>query len=174
MKRLIVPALAMALLTTSFSGCDFFRKKKEKEARREEARQRIEELSRKEDDAARVQTEQRIREENARRAEATPGRPKYKPDAAQPAPASTPPAISVQRQKVDNACRTSRCRIVEYRETGNTCYIVIEGPDHNAVSDILDALLRSGMKDFTEHTEKRSARAQGTARVYSAAYTIRW
>jgi len=98
------------------------------------------------------------------------------PPSLTPVPISPTPTqtSSPHRAAVESACRSSRATLVEYQEQGNISYVVVQGPDHTSVSDILDVLLRSGMKDFTEHKDKYSLRYQNGQSIYTAAYTIKW
>jgi len=93
------------------------------------------------------------------------------PGAVSPTPA---PPSSPHRTTVESACRSARCTLVQYQEQGSSSYVVVQGPDHNSVSDILVELRRSGMKDFTDHKDKFGVQYKNGQRIYSAEYTIKW
>mgnify|MGYP006283870091 CR=1 FL=1 len=93
----------------------------------------------------------------------------------QPAPPPVKPRQSgSHRDEVQKACREAGCRLVSYRESGGKSHIVVEGPTHNTVSDLLDPLIRMGMKDFSQDKDKYGVRREGTKRTYTAAYTLEW
>lgn len=78
------------------------------------------------------------------------------------------------KSTVDAACKEARCTLVKYEETGDSSFIVVQGPDNNTVSSVLDPLVRAGMKDFTEHKDQFKVQMDQGRRIYTAAYTIKW
>jgi hypothetical protein len=92
-----------------------------------------------------------------------------------PPPLHTPPPPSrLHLYEVKTICEKRRCRLLTYKEQGHAIYIEVAGPDHSAVSDILNDLIRAGAINFTEHSEKFGVRMIDRKRMYVAAYTLRW
>jgi len=168
-------------------GLYYYLQKKEKErlelARIEQKKKELEELRKKEKEAARLNAErerqkQLIREEHRKQrqeliSKASSGsvaQPTFIIQTTTPVPTST---STKHRGIVEAACKKARCTLVSYSEQGDSSTIVVEGPDHVSVSEILDYLIPEGMRDFTDHKEFKASMKDGR-RVYTASYTIKW
>jgi predicted Holliday junction resolvase-like endonuclease len=157
--------------------------KKEERIEIEQRKKELEDLRKQEEEEARIlkrqeyERQQKILEERKKRQEFLSGR-RGSTSLAIPTPL---PTRNTQNQTgfryksmVESACREAGCTLVKYQETGNSSYIVVEGPDHSTVSNVLDPLVRAGMKDFTDHKDQFKAEMINGRRVYTAAYTIKW
>jgi len=145
----------------------------------EQRKKELEDLAKEEQSQERLQLQQdreqeeKVLENRKKRMEYVSRRSSSRSLPPAPTPTIAPPT-SPHRSTVESACRSARCTLVQYQEQGGSSYILVEGPDHNSVSDVLVELRRSGMKDFTEHKDKYNVRYQNGQPIYTAAYTIKW
>lgn len=160
---------------------DYKAQKKAEQAELEQRKREIEELRKIEDQERHalaqedMERQQRLMENRKQREELVSKRRGTQSLAIPtPLPIQSAPQGYKHKAKVDAACRESRCTLVQYKESGDSSYILVQGPDHSAVSAVLDPLVRAGMRDFTEHKEQFKAETIQGRRVYSAAYTIKW
>ncbi len=153
-----------------YLGFQYYEQKSQEKALIEKRKKELQEMRKKEAERERIRAEQ----ERQRQAEIAAHYTRRRRTAPRPVRASTPRSGERHRRLVESICRKARCHLVKYEEKGDTSYIVVEGPDHNSVSDILDPLISAGMRDFSEDKRKFSVRRIGVRRIYTAAYTLKW
>lgn len=185
MKKLLA---YIAVLTVLLAGLllwlDYKEEKNVEEQQLQQRKKELEDLGKEEQAQQQLQLQQqreqekKILEDRKKRKEYVSSLSRSPSSSQSTAPRTVPPApappSSPHRTTVESACRTARCTLAQYQEQGGSSYIVVQGPDHNSVSDILDELRRSGMRDFTEHKDKFNLQYKNGQRIYTAAYTIKW
>lgn len=182
MKKLLSTLVFFGVIgVLAYFYLDYKAEKKDERAEFEQRKKELEEMREQEKQQSRVllqedrQRQQKIIENRKIREDIISGR-RGAPALAIPTPLPTKNTQSTFRHKstVETACREARCALIKYQESGDSSCIVVQGPDHNTVSDVLDSLIRAGMKDFTEHKDQYKVQMVQGRRVYTAAYTIKW
>jgi len=176
------------LIVSAYFSFQYLEKRAEKKDRIEKRRQELEEMRKAEE----IEVQRRKEEERQHEAEIARQRAEREKLASErsqpihplpnpPRSVSLPTGVATKIQAVDRRptieaiCRDAHCRLIRYEVKGeHAYYIMVEGPDHNSVSDILDPLIRAGMVNFTEDKGKFGVRLVKGERVYTAAYTLRW
>jgi hypothetical protein len=146
-------------------GSQFYEEKKAEEARLEQRKKEI-------------QAERKRNEELARQSAPDSGIPPqtYTRNTSRAVSSGriSSSGSSSRRTMIESICREQRCKIIRFSENGSSCYLVVEGPDHSSVSNILDPLIRKGMKDFSEDKKQFRVRTVKGRRVYTAAYNLKF
>jgi len=165
-----------------YLGFQYMENRAQEKEQLEKRKQELEQLRKQEEinaqtrEAAEHQHQVEIERQRAERQRLATGKPAPEPERSVSLPTGVSEKISSSRySSVLKACKEAGCHLMKYEERADGTFITVQGPDQNTVTDVLNVLLRGGMRDFKEHPELGRAGIDRQGRnVFTAAYTLKW
>jgi len=183
MNKFLNVIIVLALLIVGgYLGFQYMENRALEKERLEKRKQELEELRKQEEINARTrevterQRQAAIERQRAGRQRLATGKPTPEPERSVSLPTGISERISPSRYTgVVNACKEAGCHILKYEERADGTFVTVQGPDQTTVTEVLNILLRRGMRDFKEHPELGRAGIDRDGRnVFTAAYTLKW
>jgi len=181
-KFLNVIIVLVLLIVGGYLGFQYMENRAQEKERLEKRKQELEQLRKQEEiNAQKRETPERrpsadIERQRAERRRLATGKPTPEPERSVSLPTGISEKISPSHYTgVVNACKEAGCHLMKYEERADGTFVTVQGPDQNTVTEVLNILLRRGMRDFKEHPELGRAGIDRDGRnVFTAAYTLKW
>jgi hypothetical protein len=165
-----------------YLGFQYMENRALEKERIEKRKQELEILRKQEDINARAreiaerQHQEVIARQRAERERLATGKPTPEPERQVGLATGVSEKISPSRYTgVVKACKEAGCHLMKYKDRADGTFITVQGPDQTTVTEVLNILLRGGMRDFKEHPELGRVGIDRDGRnVFTAAYTLKW
>ena len=165
-----------------YLGFQYMENRAQEKEQLEKRKQELEELRKQEETNARTRelTERQhqadIARQRAERERIATGKPTPEPERQVGLATGVSERISPSRYAgVVKACKEAGCFLTKYEDRADGTFVTVQGPDQTTVTEVLNILIRGGMRDFKDHPELgRVAIDRQGRNVFTAAYTLKW